>query len=55
MLNDKEIELISIALNRYLSTFRRDYRAGIIDNEDYDYPIDAIFDLANKMKIKLDL
>lgn len=55
MLNDKEIELISIALNRYLSTFRRDYRAGMIDNEDYDYTIDAIFDLADKMKIKLDL
>lgn len=54
ILNDKEVELISIALNHYLSTTRRDYRAGAVDSDDYDYTIDAVFDLANKMEIKLD-
>lgn len=54
ILNDKEIELISIALNYYLSITRRDYRAGAVDSDDYDYTIDAVFDLANKMEIKLD-
>lgn len=55
MLNDKEVTLISAALNHYLSTARRNYRAGAVDSEDYDYIVDAVFDLANKMKIKLDL
>ena len=55
MLNDKEVELISIALNHYLSTTRRDYRLGMVDSDDYDYTVDAVFDLANKMEIKLDL
>lgn len=55
MLNDKEVELISIALNHYLSTTRRDYRSGMVDSDDYDYIVDAVFDLANKMEIKLDL
>lgn len=53
--NDKEVELISVALNHYLSTTRQDYRAGAVDSEDYDYTVDAVFDLAGKMKIKLDL
>lgn len=53
--NDKEVELISIALNHYLSTTRQDYRMGAVDSEDYNYTIDAVFDLAGKMKIKLDL
>ena len=52
--NDKEVELISIALNHYLSTTRRDCRAGAVDSDDYDYTVDAVFDLANKMEIKLD-
>lgn len=55
MLNDKEVELISIALNHYLSTTRRDYRLGMVDSDDYDYTVDSVFDLANKMEIKLDL
>lgn len=55
ILNDKEVELISVALNHYLSTTRRDYRAGMVDSDNYDYTVDAVFDLANKMKIKLDL
>ena len=53
--NDKEVELISVALNHYLSTTRQDYRMGAVDSEDYDYTVDAVFDLADKMKIKLDL
>lgn len=53
--NDEEVELISVALNHYLATTRRDYRAGAVDGDDYDYTVDAVFDLAGKMKIKLDL
>lgn len=55
MLNDKEVELISMALNNYLSTTRRDYRLGMVDSDDYDYTVDAVFDLADKMKIELNL
>lgn len=55
ILNDKEVTLISAALNHYLSTARRNYRAGAVDSEDYDYIVDAVFNLSNKMKIKLDL
>lgn len=55
MFNDKEVELISIALNHYLSTTRRDYRLGMVDSDDYDCTVDAVFDLADKMKIKLNL
>lgn len=53
--NDKEVELISVALNHYLATTRRDYRAGGVDSDDYEYTVDAVFDLAGKMKIELDL
>ena len=47
ILNDKEVELISIALNYYLLTARRDYRAGAVDTDDSDYTVDAVFDLPN--------
>lgn len=52
--NGKEVNLISSALNHYLSAVRRNYRAGAVDSDDYDYTVDAVFDLANKMEIKLD-
>lgn len=53
--NGKEVNLISSALNYYLSTVRRNYRAGAVNSDDYDYIVDSVFDLANKMEIKLDL
>lgn len=53
--NGKEVNLISSALNHYLSTVRRNYRAGAVNSDDYDYIVDSVFDLANKMEIKLDL
>ena len=53
--NGKEVNLISLALNHYLSTVRRNYRAGTLNSDDYDYIVDSVFDLANKMEIKLDL
>lgn len=53
--NGKEVNLISSALNHYLSTVRRNYRASALNSDDYDYIVDSVFDLANKMEIKLDL
>lgn len=52
--NGKEVTLISAALSHYLSTACRNYRAGAVNSDDYDYIVDSVFDLANKMKIKLD-
>lgn len=53
--NGKEVNLLSAALNNYLSTVRRNYRAGALNSDDYDYIVDSVFDLVNKMEIKLDL
>lgn len=42
VLNGKEVHLILSALNHYLSAVRRNYRAGALNSDDYDYVVDSI-------------
>jgi hypothetical protein len=51
----EELLLLKAALSHYLSTTRRDYRAGMVDSDDYDYIVDSIFAMKNKLGIELDI
>lgn len=39
MLNDKELLLIKVALSHYLATRRKNYRASMVDSDDYNYTV----------------
>ena len=51
----EELLLLKAALSHYLSTCRRNYRGGMVDSDDYDYTIDAIFAMKDKLGIELDI
>ena len=51
----EEFLLLKTALSHYLSTCRRNYRTGMVDSDDYEYTVDAIFAMRDKLGIELDI